>query len=307
VYSTTGSYTLQQVSDAPTGFVNSYRVTVTSPGSSTASSTNAFHFEQKIEGFNIADLMAGTSSAATVTLSFWIKSSITGTYSLHFGNDTDRYYVTTYTVNSANTWEYKTVTITLATSGTWNRTNGRGLEIVWSLLGGSTYTTSSLNQWLAQAQDVFQAAGAVQFCENNGATWQITGVQLERGTTATSFDVLPYGTELGLCQRYCIKVGGDTSNVSYQAFGMGGNTTTALLFYYPQTAFRTTPSLASYTGLVIDDTNGSISISNLVLDPNGSSPNFVRLNATATGLAQFRPYFLRSTSSTGNLILSAEL
>jgi hypothetical protein len=208
LYVNTGTFALQRVSDAPTGFLYSDKVTVSSAGSSSSGVTNAVHFEQKIEGYNIDDLGVGTSNAKVVTLSFWVKSSVTGTYSLHFGNDTDRFYVTTYSISSANTWEYKTKTITLATSGTWNTTNGRGLEIVWSLLGGSTYQTSSTDQWISTEK--FHVTGSVQFGENAAATWQITGVQLEVGTVATPFERRSYGQELSLCQRYYEKSFEDT-------------------------------------------------------------------------------------------------
>lgn len=131
-------------------------------------------------------------------------------------------------------------------------------------------------------------------------------VQFERGSVLTPPDWR--GTaELALCQRYALKIGGATANNSIAAFGTGANATTAAMFYYPQTSFRATPSLASWDGLVIDDTNGQILISALTLDTNGSNPDLIKLNTTATGLTQFRPYFLRSNTSAGNLILSAEL
>lgn len=131
-------------------------------------------------------------------------------------------------------------------------------------------------------------------------------VQFERGSVLTPPDWR--GTaELALCRRYALKLGGATANISIAAFGTGANTTNATLFYYPQTSFRATPSLASWDSLVIDDTNGQILISALTLDTNGSNPDLIRLNATATGLTQFRPYFLRSNTNAGNLILSAEL
>ena len=301
---TDGAYSAQRDSSAPAGFINSVRITTTTADAS-LTTTQQLAFRHIIEGLNVADLGWGTSSASPVTLSFWVRSSVTGTFGGSLQNsDANRSYVFTYAINAANTWEQKTVTIAGDTTGTWLTTNGRGI-VIWFGLGVGPSTSGAAGSWTAS--ELNSATGAASVIGTLNATWFITGVQLEKGSTATSFDVLPYGTELALCQRYAIKLGGDTANNGYMAFGTGGNTTTALLFYYPQTAFRTTPSLSSYASLVIDDTNGAISISNLVLDPNGSSPNFVRLNATATGLAQFRPYFLRSSASTGNLILSAEL
>jgi hypothetical protein len=298
-----GVFTAQRSTVAPAGFVNSLLNTVTTASSPTAG--QEYGMRQNIEGFNIADLGWGTANAQSITISFWVRSSVTGTYAGSVcNNGYDRSYVFTYTISAANTYEYKTVTIPGDTTGTWLTDNSTGIRLQFNLGAGSS-KTGTAGVW--SAGYLQSATGSVNWIATSGATYYITGVQLEKGNTATSFDVLSYGTELALCQRYCIKIGGDTGNNTYMAFGLGGNTTTALLFYYPQTAFRTTPSLASYTSLVIDDTNGAISISNLVLDPSGSSPNFVRLNATATGLAQFRPYFLRSSASTGNLVLSAEL
>jgi hypothetical protein len=195
-----GAYTIQQVADAPAGFKYSDKITTTTAGSTGTASWTSF-VQHKIEGYNIADLGAGTASAQTITLSFWVKSSLTGTMPVVFLNDVDRLYATTYTINTANTWEQKTVTVTLSTSGTWNSTNGRGLLITWGLGSGSTYTTSTLNAW-QNLDGLYFTTGAVAVGGTLNATWQLTGVQVEVGTVATSFDFRPYGTELQLCQRY---------------------------------------------------------------------------------------------------------
>jgi hypothetical protein len=252
LYVNTGTFALQRVSDAPTGFLYSDKVTVSSAGSSSSGVTNAVHFEQKIEGYNIDDLGVGTSNAKVVTLSFWVKSSVTGTYSLHFGNDTDRFYVTTYSISSANTWEYKTKTITLATSGTWNTTNGRGLEIVWSLLGGSTYQTSSTDQWISTEK--FHVTGSVQFGENAAATWQITGVQLEAGTVATPFERRSFGQELALCQRYYQKsynqsiVPGTTTSENMKThYGSSDGSSNIVASIDFATWMRATPTITWYS------------------------------------------------------------
>jgi hypothetical protein len=302
------AYTTSQSTDAPPGFANSLSLTVAA-ASTQETSVSYLNIRQSFEVQNVDDFGWGTSNAKPVTVSFWIKSTTTSPFSSGIRcqiNGGTYVFFKTLSVSVANTWEKKTYTITPPTFNTgftearngiafdfnisfWGSVNGYATDGVWST--GNLLATTLTNT----------------FVRTVNANVRVTGFQMEVGNESTNFENRLYGTELALCQRYCMKLGGDTSNNSYQAFGLGGNTTTALLFYYPQTAFRTTPSLASYTGLVIDDTNGAISISNLVLDPNGSSPNFVRLNATASGLAQFRPYFLRSSSSTGNLILSAEL
>jgi hypothetical protein len=189
--------TIQQSATAPTGFTNS--VVVTSSSAYSPLAADFFWLYQTIEGFNIADLNWGSASAQAVTLSFWVSSSLTGTFSVRLGSGS-RSYVTTYTIASANTYEYKTVTIPGDTSGTWNATNGTGVQVQFDLGSGSNRTTATTNAW--QAGDFQKATGTVSLVSTNGATLNITGVQLEAGSVATPFERRPYGTELALCQRY---------------------------------------------------------------------------------------------------------
>jgi hypothetical protein len=201
VYEDTGasSCTVQQVTDAPSGFVNSLKFTVGT--GSTATAAQLAVAEHRVEGFNFADSAYGTASAQTFTLSFWVKSSLTGAYCVGLRNASDnRSYVATYTINSANTWEFKTITIAGDTSGTWGTGNGIGINVRFDLGSGSNYRTSTLNSW--QAGLLFSNSSQANLIGTSSATWQITGVQLEKGSTATSFDYRPYGTELALCQRY---------------------------------------------------------------------------------------------------------
>jgi hypothetical protein len=196
--STGGSFTIQRSSVAPVGFINSALVTITSAVTDTGNGVNAL--TQFIEGLNVVDLRWGTANAQTVTLSFWVRSSVTGTYSCSLNNDGYDYsYVANYTINAANTWEQKSVTIPGPTAGTWLTTNGAGIR-VWFDLGTGTGRNGTANSWVAS--QIYRTSGSVQLLANNGATFYITGVQLERGQTATSFDVLPFTTELALCQRY---------------------------------------------------------------------------------------------------------
>jgi hypothetical protein len=195
----TNKFSVIQSSTAPTGFSKS--LLVTSLAATASSASNIFNIEQKIEGFNFADFMYGTANAQTLTLSFWVRSSLTGTFGGALKNEArNRAYPFTYTISTANTFEYKTVTITGDTSGTWvGATNGTGLWISFGLGVGSTYSGTA-GAW--GAGDLFSATGATSVVGTNGATFYITGVQLEKGSTATSFDYRPYGTELQLCQRY---------------------------------------------------------------------------------------------------------
>jgi hypothetical protein len=195
-----GVYSAQQVSDAPTGFSNSLKFTVTTVDTSLGTSDYYFAW-QKIEGFNTADLSFGTASAKTVTLSFWVKSSITGQFSAFLTNSSEVYsQPSAYTVNAANTWEFKTLTFTGPTAGTWiGATNGVGLIAGFGLANGTSLQGTS-GVWTASS--VYGSTGDVNWMATNGNTWQVTGVQLEVGTAATNFDVRSYGTELALCQRY---------------------------------------------------------------------------------------------------------
>ena len=191
-------FSFQQSTDAPTGFKNSIKVTSLSAYSVT--SGDLFEVRQNIEGYNIADLGFGTASASTITLSFWVKSSLTGTFGGALSNEgAGRSYPFTYTISVANTFEYKTVTIAGDTTGTWLTTNGIGMRVRFSLGAGSTYSGTS-GAWASATYT--SATGAVSVVGTNGATFYITGVQLEKGSTATSFDYRDIGRELIMCQRY---------------------------------------------------------------------------------------------------------
>jgi hypothetical protein len=203
-----------QSSTAPTGFINSLLATSSSAYSIT--STDYFVLTQKIEGLNSSDLAWGTASAATVTLSFWVRSSLTGTFGGSLRNSaTDRSYPFTYTINAANTFEQKTITIAGDTSGTWLTTNGIGIRVGFGLGVGSTYSGTA-GAWAGA--NYISATGATSVVGTNGATFYITGVQLEKGSTATSFDYRPYGTELAFCQRYYqIKTSVVTTTSAYKS------------------------------------------------------------------------------------------
>ena len=199
----TGSmaFSVQRSTTVPSGagFVNSVLITTTTAAAPASGSRS--QFAQYIEGFNVADLRWGTANAQPVTLSFWVRSSLTGQFGGAFQNATqDRSYPYSYTISAANTWEYKTVTIPGDTTGTWNTTNGRGVCVYFDLGMGSDLLGPA-GAWVGA--DDRGATGDVRLSETNGATFFLTGVQLEKGQTATSFDVLPYSTELQLCRRYC--------------------------------------------------------------------------------------------------------
>jgi hypothetical protein len=193
------AFTGQQVTDAPTGFINSVKTTVTT-AESAWEGAEIFAFRQFIEGTNVADLAWGTAYAQTVTLSFWVKSSLTGTFGGSLRNsDNTRSYPYSYTISSANTWEQKLVTIVGDTTGTWLTTTGTGIQVNFCL-GAGPDRVATAGSW--QGLAAIGVTGQVMLGSTVGATFYITGVQLEKGTSATAFEYRPYTTELQLCQRY---------------------------------------------------------------------------------------------------------
>lgn len=208
--SMTGEVTMAQVSDAPEGFKNSVKLTVTTTDTYAAGEYVAL--PQYIEGYNIIPLGMGATGAKSFTVSFWVKASVTGEYAIAFqNNDNSRNFMHTYDVDAANTWEYKTMTIPADTSGTWPTSNSTGLKVWISLGTGSTYAESAtLSSW--QSSLVLGSTNGVKLLENSGATFQITGVQLEVGDTATPFEHRSYGDELARCQRYYYRWNAETTH-----------------------------------------------------------------------------------------------
>ena len=246
--SQTSKLTAQQSSTAPAGFTWSNLITSSSAYSVGAS--EVFLFRQRIEGFNVADLGWGTASAQTVTLSFWVRSSLTGTFGGAIRNDNqDRSYPFSYTINSANTFEQKTVVISGDTTGTWLTNSGTGVEVNFSLGAGSTLSNTA-GSWYAGS--FASTTGATSVVGTNGATFYITGVQLEKGSTATSFDYRPYGTELALCQRYF-----EPFNIRLRS-GIDGVTGTQRGTGYFKVTKRATPTITGtvYSTITSTTTDG---------------------------------------------------
>jgi hypothetical protein len=249
---TDGVFTMQQSSTSPAGFSNSLVVTVTTADASLGA-TQVYQVVQPIEAYNTNDLAWGTASASTVTLSFWVRSSVTGTFGGSLFNSTAaRSYPFSYSISSANTFEQKTITITGDTSGTWAGTNGVGIYVIFGLGVGSTYSGTA-GAWAGTQYN--SATGATNLMATNGATFYITGVQLEKGSTATSFDYRPYGTELALCQRYfemsydigTAPAAATTTGIRYIAFAINGasNGQGGVTF---QVSKRTAPTIVIYDG-----------------------------------------------------------
>jgi hypothetical protein len=190
----------------PSGFTN--YLGATSLSAYAVLSGDTFAFAQSIEGFNVSDLGWGSASAVPVTLSFWVRSSLTGTFGGSLYNRlATRSYPFGFTINASNTWEQKSITVAGDTTGTWDTDNNTGIALRFGLGSGSTFSGTA-GAWTAG--NIVQPTGSTSVVGTDGATFYITGVQLEKGSTATSFDYRPYGTELALCQRYFeVDSGGD--------------------------------------------------------------------------------------------------
>jgi hypothetical protein len=305
-YTIAGSkFTVQQNAGSvtpPTGFSNYLGVT-----SSTALSLGVgdyYNLQQSIEGFNTSDFNFGTASAATVTLSFWVRSSLTGTFGGALMNSAEsRSYPFTYVINAANTWEQKSVTIAGDTTGTWiGSTNGIGLRVCFNLATGSNYTATA-GSWTSGFRF---PTGATNVLTTNGATFYITGVQLEKGSTATSFDYRPYGTELALCQRYYWKgISGD----NYTHFAVGfvtGSATFSVMTQLP-VQMRATPTM-NYSTVTVRSAAGSTAITSLDNARNSATQWGADMTATGAGLTAGQACLVRGNNSTSAYIdASAEL
>jgi hypothetical protein len=237
--SQTSKYTVQQSSTAPSGFKTS--LLVTSSSAYSVGSGDYFFLNQPIEGFNTADLGFGAAGASTITISFWVRSSLTGTFGGSIRNyNVDRSYPFSYTISSANTWEQKSVTIAGDTSGTWvGATNSVGMYVAFGLGAGSSLSGTA-GAW--NSNNNVSATGSTSVVGTNGATFYITGVQLEKGSTATSFDYRPYGTELALCQRYYEKQAGDGTFGAFQLDAYGASGSYPMAYVFSKVQMRATPT-----------------------------------------------------------------
>jgi len=299
-------FTCQQNAAAvtpPVGFANYLGVTSSSAYSSAAG--DIFNVQQSIEGFNFADANFGTANARAVTLSFWVRSSLTGTFAGGLRNSAaNRSYVFNYTISDANTWEQKTVTIAGDTSGTWiGATNGIGATLLFDIGTGSTYAGTA-SAW--NASNVFTSSGATKVVATNAATWYVTGVKLEIGTVATPFVPDDYGVSFQKCQRYFVKWSGTNAIVSlaYQLSSTQGYAVIKL-----PVSLRGAATIA-YTGTPKMDFAGYSGSINGMSQAGGYGPMFDTqwIYATSTGLAAGSGVSgTLNCASDGVVTLSAEL
>jgi len=288
----------------PAGFTNYMGFKTTT--AYTVGASEFFLFTQEIEGYNAADFDFGKSSAKTITISFWVNSSLTGTFGVVLANSAqNRSYPATYTISSSNTWEQKFITVVGDTTGTWLTTNGKGLSVFFGLGVGSTFNGTA-GSW--QAATYLGTTGATSVVGTLNATWNITGVQLEEGSVATPFERRPIGQELALCQRYYQTYGGNSGN---ERFGGGFNylTTQSRIDMFLATTMRSVPTLtiSSASHFSVEYGGGAIVCTAISLDQ--PSTKVVSLNCTvSSGLVQGQGVHLNASgTSNARLNLSAEL
>jgi hypothetical protein len=284
---TDGVFTIQRSTVAPAGFINSFLSTVTTADASIGAS-QFYILRHAIEGFNIADLGWGAAGAATVTLSFWVRSSLTGSFSGSLTNSAyNRAYPFSFTINAANTFEYKTITIAGDTSGTWLTDSGIGISVYFDLGSGSS-NKGTANAW--NAGGLTGVTGSVNLIATNGATFYITGVQLEKGSTATSFDYRPYGTELALCQRYYQRY----SYVGIDGYAVGSGSGNALSSSFWWTVqMRAAPTVTF--GTAAFSSNTSNTTPDITVIAPTSSYLLTQLTPSAAGRAYlYNPVFASS-------------
>ena len=299
---TDGAFTMQQDSSAPTGFSSSIKVTVTTIDA-VLTSSQSYQVTQSIEGFNTSDLSFGTASAKPITLSFWVRSSLTGTFGGALSNSAfNRSYPFTYTISVADTWEYKTVTIAGDTSGTWiGSTNGIGLRVYFGLGAGSD-RAGTAGAWAGSGHT--SATGAVSVIGTLSANWYITGVQLEKGSTATSFDYRPYTTELQLCQRYLPAYNGGVD--APFAISSSANATIAAAVFLFQVPARVAPTgITASNGAHFTIYYGTTSsTSSAVAFASRASVYGAQVNFTTTGLTAGQGSYIASNNAAGQILFT---
>ena len=309
VASQASKFTIQQNAGSvtlPAGFIN--YLGVTSSSAYSRLSTDYFGIVQPIEGLNISDLDWGSANAKTITLSFWVRSSLTGTFAGRLANSaSNRSYVFTYSISSANTWEQKTVTITGDTTGTWLTTNGVGIAVWFDLGSGSNYQTTA-GSW--QAGNFAATSSSTSVVGTNGATWYITGVDLRVGSyTVVPQDFRAYGTELALCQRYCYVLGTAGGNLSMNSIGANSiSTSTRMLFNYPVT-MRSAPtaSFSAANTFLVQQLSPFTNLTPSAVTAGAFNTQSMHIDFTISGGTAGATCVLFDNTSAAKITVSAEL
>ena len=305
-----GVFSLQRsTSTPPAGFTNFTRITTTTADASPAAGS-VYNFRHQIEGNNLQDFQFGAATAKTVTISFWVRSSLTGTFSGAFANNAfNRGYPFTYAISVANTWEQKSIAIAGDTTGTWLTDNGIGLRVYFDLGSGSNFRGTA-GAWAASG--LIGATSAVRVISTVSATFDLTGVQLEVGNAATEFERRPFGQELELCFRYFRRYASDASNhCLLPGYALANATTGGYGPVQISPIMRDNPTLSvsAAADLSVDTSGTAAALSAVSIYGGYTTKNSVLLNFTvASGLSNGQAYMFRVNSGTGkHASFSAEL
>ena len=305
-----GTWTITQDTDVPSGqgFAKSTKLDCTTADASLGASAELTFF-QKIEGQNLQYLKKGTANAESVTMSFWVKSNKTGTYTAEiYDGDNDRQISKTYTIDSVSTWEKKTLTFAGDTSGTLDNDNAVSFWIFFWLGSGTDKTSGTLNtSWNTSTTADRVSSSQVNLADNTANEFYITGVQLEAGTAASDFEFLPFDVNLQRCYRYYYKM---DSTVQYARLGIGHATSTTVgsITIFPEVAMRIAPSSVDSSNLGLWKTGVIQSVSDVTIDTSTNTKYSTAINCTSTGLTDGDVYqLIGNNSASSTLALNSEL
>ena len=309
---TMGTWTQSVETDAPTGsgFRNSVKMLCTTADAAPAAG-DVLAFRQIIEGQNLQSIKKGTANAEQLTLSFWVKSNVTGTYIAElYDYDNTRQVSAAYTVNASATWEKKTIVFPADTTGALDNDNGNSFRVLWWLGVGTDYTSGTLNTSWASVTNANRAVGQTNLAAATNNYWQITGVQLEVGAVATPFEFKPFGEELKECQRYYYKNAPGTTG-GYHALAHVRSTTQVQAAFYSPTTMRAAPTSFEFSNIAVERGGiGSYAISGGTLEPNNAGPNVVKIaftNSASGASAGQSISVINNNNAAGYIAVSAEL
>jgi hypothetical protein len=302
-----GTWTNSVENDAPigSGFLKSLKMLCTTADAS-PSASDVCGVDQRLEGLNLQSIKKGTAAAEQLTISFWVKSNVIGTYIVNLiDHDNNRNISKSYSISSSATWEKKTITFPADTTGAFDNDSELSLSVNWGLGAGSDFTSGTLATSWETSTIANRFVGQVNLASAINNYWQVTGVQLEVGDTATPFEFLPADVELAACQRYYTKFLGTSTGIR-PSVAVPYSTTNALCAVHLPVTMRTAPTTLDYNSIKIETPgSGTFTVTSASLD--GASQNNGVLNAATTGMTQWRPLYLWLDSTSSYVAFSAEL